>query len=36
VRPGMGLSPKFYEKLLGRRVNQDVKKGTPMDWGLLG
>jgi pseudaminic acid synthase len=36
VRPGMGLPPKYYEMLLGRRVNQDVKMGTPMQWGLLG
>jgi pseudaminic acid synthase len=36
VRPGMGLPPKYYEVLLGRRVNQDVKKGTPMSWDLLG
>jgi N-acetylneuraminate synthase len=36
VRPGMGLPPKFYDMLLGRRVNQDVKKGTPMGWSLLG
>ncbi len=35
VRPGMGLSPKYYEMLLGRRVNRDVKKGTPMGWGLI-
>jgi N-acetylneuraminate synthase len=36
VRPGMGLAPKYYDLLLGRRVNQDVKKGTPMGWGLVG
>ena len=36
VRPGMGLSPKYYDLLLGRRVNQDVKMGTPMGWGLVG
>lgn len=36
VRPGAGLAPKYYEKLLGRRINQAAKKGTPMDWGLLG
>ena len=35
VRPGMGLPPKFYETLLGRSVNQDVKKGTAMSWQLL-
>jgi pseudaminic acid synthase len=36
VRPGLGLPPKFYDMLLGRRVNRDVKKGTPMSWDLLG
>ncbi len=36
VRPGLGLPPKHYETLLGRSVNQDVKKGTPMRWTLLG
>lgn len=36
VRPGTGLPPKFYNILLGRRVNQNAKKGTPMDWSLIG
>jgi N-acetylneuraminate synthase len=36
VRPGLGLSPKYYDIILGRRVNQDVKKGTPMKWELIG
>lgn len=36
VRPGFGLSPKFYESLLGRRVTQSVKKGTPMEWKFVG
>lgn len=36
VRPGLGLPPKYYETLLGRKVNRDVKKGTPMSWDLLG
>jgi N-acetylneuraminate synthase len=35
VRPGMGLSPKYYEQLLGRKVNSDLKKGTPSSWGLI-
>jgi N-acetylneuraminate synthase len=35
VRPGMGLAPKYYEVLLGRRVRTDLKKGTPMRWDLL-
>lgn len=36
VRPGMGLSPKYFEQVLGRQVNRDVRKGTPMSWELLG
>jgi pseudaminic acid synthase len=35
IRPGFGLSPKFYEIVLGRKINQDVKKGTALDWDLL-
>jgi pseudaminic acid synthase len=36
IRPGYGLPPKFYDNIIGRRVRQDVKKGTPLDWDLLG
>lgn len=36
IRPGHGLSPKYYDTLLGKRVSRDVKKGTPAGWDLLG
>jgi pseudaminic acid synthase len=36
VRPGKGLHPRFYEHLLGKIVIRDVRKGTPLDWTLLG
>ena len=35
VRPGMGLPPKYYQTLLGRKVNQDVKKGTALAWDII-
>lgn len=35
IRPGMGLAPRHYEALLGRRVGRDVARGTPMTWDLL-
>jgi pseudaminic acid synthase len=35
VRPGLGLAPKHYEELLGKRIKRDAKKGTPMQWELL-
>lgn len=36
VRPGLGLAPKFYEMLLGKRINQDADIGTPVTWDLIG
>ncbi|OGC11385.1 pseudaminic acid synthase [candidate division WOR-1 bacterium RIFOXYA12_FULL_52_29] len=30
IRPGYGLAPKFYDGLLGKKVNRDIKKGTPV------
>ena len=36
VRPGLGLSPKYYDVLLGRRVNRDLKKGSAMKWEMVG
>ena len=35
VRPGLGLPPKHYADLLGREINQDVKKGTAVEWKLI-
>lgn len=35
IRPGFGLSPKYYDSLLGRRVKCDVKRGTPVSWDLV-
>ena len=32
VRPGLGLPPKYYDVLLGRKVNCDVRKGTAVEW----
>lgn len=36
IRPGRGLLPKYYDVVLGKQVNRDVKRGTPMSWDLLG
>ena len=35
VRPGLGLEPKYYDVVLGRKVNQDVKKGTAVEWEII-
>ncbi|MGG2084601.1 pseudaminic acid synthase [Lysinibacillus pakistanensis] len=35
VRPGLGLSPKYYDLVLGKAIKKDAKKGTPLNWELL-
>ncbi|WP_037371383.1 pseudaminic acid synthase [Selenomonas sp. AE3005] len=35
IRPGMGLAPKYYDVLLGKKVSQAVKRGSAMEWNLL-
>ncbi|PJZ36146.1 pseudaminic acid synthase [Leptospira levettii] len=36
IRPGLGLPPKFFDLVMGKRVNQDVKRGTGLSWEMLG
>jgi N-acetylneuraminate synthase len=36
IRPGHGLPPKYYDLLLGKRVNRDLAKGTPLSWDVVG
>lgn len=35
VRPGLGLSTKYYDVLLGKTIKADAKKGTPVNWELV-
>ena len=35
IRPGMGLAPKFYEEVVGRRLSRSVKLGTPVHLDYL-
>lgn len=32
IRPGLGLPPKYYDVLLGRKAVMDIKKGTALSW----
>ena len=31
IRPGVGIHPKYYDSLMGKKVNQDLDKGTPLN-----
>lgn len=35
IRPGRGLSPKHYDIILGKRVKQNVSRGTALCWDLV-
>lgn len=35
IRPGFGMQPKYYEEILGKKVNQTLKKGTPLNWEYI-
>lgn len=35
IRPGFGLSPKYYDVVLGKRVRYDVKRGTGLSWDVI-
>jgi len=32
VRPGNGLKPKYFEEIIGKTLNNDVKMGQPIKW----
>ena len=35
IRPGLGLPPKYYNIMLGKTVNCNVKRGTALAWELI-
>ena len=35
IRPGYGLPPKYLKEILGKQTTQDIKKGTPLKWGVI-
>src|SRR3990167_4601601 len=35
IRPGYGLAPKFYSRVIGKCATRDIKRATPLSLGLL-
>lgn len=35
IRPGYGLAPRYFEKILGRRAADDCERGTPLTKNLI-
>ena len=35
IRPGFGLHPKYYQKILGKKVNKDLEKGDRLNFDFI-
>lgn len=35
IRPGLGLPTKYLELVLGKTINQNIKRGTALDWSFF-
>jgi pseudaminic acid synthase len=35
IRPGLGLSPRYFDLVIGRQVKKDVSAGTPLSVDLI-
>ena len=35
IRPGFGLKPKYYEKVIGKNAKFDIEKGMPISFDLI-
>ncbi len=35
IRPGYGLHTKYYDEIIGKKVTQDIERGTPVNWNLF-
>jgi pseudaminic acid synthase len=35
IRPGFGMHPKYLSELIGKKFNQDIERGTPMNLSYI-
>lgn len=35
IRPNAGLSPKYWDKIIGKKAASDITAGTPLSWKLI-
>ena len=35
IRPGLGVSPMYYQLLIGKKIRHDVKRGMPVQWDMI-
>jgi pseudaminic acid synthase len=35
IRPGYGLSPKYFYDIIGKVAKKNIKRGTPLSWEII-
>ena len=35
IRPALGLPPKYFNLVIGKKIKRNIKKGTPLSWDLI-
>ena len=35
IRPGAGIAPKYLNQVIGQSATRSIKKGEPLDWGMI-
>jgi N-acetylneuraminate synthase len=35
IRPGLGLPPKYFELVLGKKIKRNACRGTPLNWDMI-
>lgn len=36
IRPGHGMHTRYLENIMDRKANRDIKRGTPLNWDMVG
>jgi len=36
IRPGNGLHTRYLDEIIGHIANQDIQRGTPLSWDMIG
>lgn len=34
-RPGIGISPEFWEDIIGKRADKDIKEDEVLNWRMI-
>ena len=35
IRPGFGIAPKYFDRVIGRSINRKIIKGQPLKWDFI-